>query len=40
MAAAEKALVVGFHFTFPSIGHVEKDGAKYRLVPVAWNPVI
>jgi hypothetical protein len=20
--------------------HVEKDGAKYRLVPVAWNPVI
>ena len=40
MAAAEKALVVGFHFSFPSIGHVEKDGAKYRLVPVAWNPVI
>lgn len=40
MAAAEKALVVGFHFTFPSIGHVEKDGPKYRLVPVAWNPVL
>jgi glyoxylase-like metal-dependent hydrolase (beta-lactamase superfamily II) len=40
MAAAEKALVVGFHFTFPSIGHVEKEGTKYRLVPVAWNPVI
>jgi glyoxylase-like metal-dependent hydrolase (beta-lactamase superfamily II) len=40
MASAEKALVVGFHFTFPSIGHVEKDGTKYRLVPVAWNPVI
>ena len=40
MASAEKALVVGFHFTFPSIGHVEKDGSKYRLVPVAWNPVI
>ena len=40
MAAAEKAMVVGFHFTFPSIGYVEKDGAKYRLIPVAWNPVI
>lgn len=40
MAAAEKALVVGFHFAFPSIGHVEKDGPKYRLVPIAWNPVI
>jgi glyoxylase-like metal-dependent hydrolase (beta-lactamase superfamily II) len=40
MAAAEKATVVGFHFTFPSIGHVEKDGTKYRLIPSAWNPVI
>jgi glyoxylase-like metal-dependent hydrolase (beta-lactamase superfamily II) len=40
MAAAEKALVVGFHFTFPSMGHVEKDGTKYRLIPIAWNPVI
>jgi glyoxylase-like metal-dependent hydrolase (beta-lactamase superfamily II) len=40
MAAAEKATVVGFHFTFPCIGHVEKDGTKYRLVPSAWNPVI
>jgi glyoxylase-like metal-dependent hydrolase (beta-lactamase superfamily II) len=40
MASAEKALVVGFHFTFPCIGHVEKDGSKYRLVPIAWNPVI
>ena len=40
MAAAEKATVVGFHFTFPSIGHVEKDGSKYRLVPSAWNPTI
>jgi glyoxylase-like metal-dependent hydrolase (beta-lactamase superfamily II) len=40
MASAEKALVVGFHFTFPCIGHVEKDGTKYRLVPIAWNPVI
>ena len=40
MAAAEKATVVGFHFAFPSIGHVEKDGAGYRLVPVTWNPTL
>jgi glyoxylase-like metal-dependent hydrolase (beta-lactamase superfamily II) len=40
MAAAEKATVVGFHFTFPSIGHVEKDGTGYRLIPVSWNPTI
>jgi glyoxylase-like metal-dependent hydrolase (beta-lactamase superfamily II) len=40
MASAEKALVVGFHFPFPSLGYVEKDGAGYRLVPVPWNPVL
>jgi len=40
MAAAEKATVVGFHFAFPSIGHVEKDGPGYRLIPIAWNPVL
>jgi glyoxylase-like metal-dependent hydrolase (beta-lactamase superfamily II) len=40
MAAAEKMTVVGFHFTFPSVGHVEKDGNKYRLIPSAWNPTI
>ena len=40
MAAAEKATVVGFHFPFPSIGHVEKDGAGYRLIPASFNPVL
>ncbi|WP_439356574.1 MBL fold metallo-hydrolase [Bradyrhizobium sp. DASA03007] len=40
MAAAEKATVIGFHFIFPSVGHVVKDGAKYRLIPSAWNPTI
>ena len=40
MAAAERMTVVGFHFQFPSIGHVEKEGTGYRLVPTAWNPVI
>jgi len=40
MAAAEKAPLAGYHFSFPSVGHVEKDGAHYRLVPAAWNPAI
>jgi glyoxylase-like metal-dependent hydrolase (beta-lactamase superfamily II) len=40
MAAAEKALVAGYHFWFPSVGHIEKAGAGYRLVPVTWNPSI
>jgi len=38
MAAAEKMVVVGYHFPYPCVGHVEKDGAGYRLVPVAWDP--
>jgi glyoxylase-like metal-dependent hydrolase (beta-lactamase superfamily II) len=33
MAAAEKMLIAGYHFPFPCMGHVEKDGAGYRLVP-------
>lgn len=37
MAAAEKATIIGFHFAFPSVGHVEKDGNDYRLVPAAWS---
>jgi glyoxylase-like metal-dependent hydrolase (beta-lactamase superfamily II) len=40
MAAAEKMLVAGYHFSFPSAGHVEKDGAGYRLVPVAWSAAL
>ncbi len=40
MAAAEKAPVIGFHFPFPSQGHVEKDGSGYRLLPVVWNPLV
>lgn len=38
MAAAEKMIVVGYHFPYPCVGHVEKDGMGYRLVPVAWDP--
>jgi glyoxylase-like metal-dependent hydrolase (beta-lactamase superfamily II) len=40
MAAAEKLPVAGYHFTFPSLGHIEKAGNGYRLVPAAWNPAI
>ncbi len=40
MASAEKTLVIGFHFSFPSAGYVEKDGTGYRLVPIVWNPSI
>jgi glyoxylase-like metal-dependent hydrolase (beta-lactamase superfamily II) len=40
MAVAEKMLIAGFHFAFPSQGYVEKDGSGYRLVPIRWNPVL
>jgi glyoxylase-like metal-dependent hydrolase (beta-lactamase superfamily II) len=40
MAAADKMMVQGYHFPFPSLGYVEKAGNGYRLVPASWNPVI
>jgi hypothetical protein len=40
MLVAEKMLVQGFHYPFPSFGHVEKACGGYRVVPVPWNPTI
>jgi len=40
MLVAEKMLVQGFHYPFPSHAFVEKSGNGYREVPVPWNPVI
>ena len=38
MVVAEKLQVQGFHYPFPGLGNVEKDGAGYRVVPAPWNP--
>src|SRR3984957_12293153 len=40
MVAVEKLQVQGFHYPFPGLGHVEKDGSGYRVVSAPWNPVI
>jgi hypothetical protein len=40
MASIEKTLIAGFHFSFPSMGYVEKDGNNYRLVPIRWSPTL
>jgi glyoxylase-like metal-dependent hydrolase (beta-lactamase superfamily II) len=40
MLVAEKMLVQGFHYPFPGLAHVEKAEAGYRVVPVAWNPML
>jgi glyoxylase-like metal-dependent hydrolase (beta-lactamase superfamily II) len=40
MLAAERMMVQGFHYPFPSVAHVEKSGSGYREIPMPWNPVI
>jgi len=40
MLVAEKMRVQGFHYPFPGLGNVVKDGGGYRLVPAQWNPVL
>jgi glyoxylase-like metal-dependent hydrolase (beta-lactamase superfamily II) len=40
MAVAEKLMVQGYHFPFPSTAYIEKSGNGYRLSPVPWNPSI
>lgn len=36
-AAADRMLVLGFHFPFPGLGHIRADGEVYRWVPVNWH---
>jgi len=40
MLAADKMLVQGFHYAFPGLAHVEKDGGGYRCLPAPWNPIL
>jgi glyoxylase-like metal-dependent hydrolase (beta-lactamase superfamily II) len=40
MLVAERMLVQGFHYPFPSVGHVEKSGTGYREVLVNWSSTI
>jgi glyoxylase-like metal-dependent hydrolase (beta-lactamase superfamily II) len=40
MVAAERMPISGYHYPFPALGYAEKDGDRYRLIPVSWNPVL
>ncbi len=40
MVVADRLMVQGFHYPFPGLGHVEKDGSGYRVIPAPWNPTI
>lgn len=37
MAATDGIAVLGYHFPFPGVGHIMRDGAGYRFVPTIWN---
>ena len=40
MLVAEKMMVQGFHYPFPSRGLYREDRTGYREIPVPWNPTI
>ena len=40
MLVADRMLVQGFHYPFPSVAHVEKSGTGYREIPVLWNTAL
>jgi glyoxylase-like metal-dependent hydrolase (beta-lactamase superfamily II) len=40
MLVAEKMVVQGFHYPFPSHAYVEKTDTGYREIPLPWNPTI
>jgi len=40
MASADKMMLQGYHFAFPSMVYVEKSGNGYRLVAAPWNPAV
>jgi glyoxylase-like metal-dependent hydrolase (beta-lactamase superfamily II) len=40
MVAAERMPVIGYHFPFPAVGHVAKDGAGFRFELMHWRSVV
>jgi glyoxylase-like metal-dependent hydrolase (beta-lactamase superfamily II) len=40
MVSVEKLLLQGFHYPFPGLAHLEKEGNGYRVIPMPWNPTI
>ena len=37
MAAADRIAVLGYHFPFPGVGHVKRDGDAFQFVPATWQ---
>lgn len=40
MAVTDKMQVAFYHAPFPATGNIVKDGAGYRMLPVAWSPAV
>jgi glyoxylase-like metal-dependent hydrolase (beta-lactamase superfamily II) len=37
MCAEDRIAILGYHFPFPGVGHVQRDGDTYRFVPALWQ---
>ncbi|MCT4554491.1 MAG: MBL fold metallo-hydrolase [Pelagimonas sp.] len=37
MAATDRMAVLGYHFPFPGVGHVRRQGDAYRFIPAHWQ---
>ncbi len=37
MAATDKLAVIGYHFPFPGVGNVVREGDAYRFIPALWR---
>lgn len=40
MAAGERLRIAAYHWPFPALGHVAKDGEGYRWAPSPWSPEV
>lgn len=39
-AAADRQLIVGYHWPFPALGFVRRAGSGYELIPMPWSSAI
>jgi len=39
-AAADRQLIVGYHWPFPALGYVRRAGANYELIPLPWSSAV
>ena len=40
LLVADRMLVQGYHYAFPSAAYIEKDGNGYRHNPIVWQPML